>query len=73
MLRRLDNIYKSKIGDSVPSSKSGCYIAMFDIDNLIISGSLASCEGYDDVNLIMHNIDSLLYKAKKDGKNQIKV
>ncbi|MCR4717220.1 MAG: diguanylate cyclase [Lachnospiraceae bacterium] len=33
LFRRLDTIYECKLGTKVPSSKQGCYIAMFDIDN----------------------------------------
>ncbi|MBR1816876.1 MAG: GGDEF domain-containing protein [Lachnospiraceae bacterium] len=152
LFRRLDNIYHSELGESVPTSKSGCYIAMFDIDNfkslndtyghqfgdrvltevagilkdktseengelaaryggeefvciiradnqdeamervdnmrvgisgirweefpklvVTISGGLVSCEGYDDVRVVIHDVDSLLYKAKKEGKNQIRI
>ncbi|MBR1567788.1 MAG: sensor domain-containing diguanylate cyclase [Lachnospiraceae bacterium] len=37
-----------------------------------ISGGVTSCDGYEDANLVMHDADSLLYKAKADGKNKIK-
>lgn len=37
-----------------------------------ISGGITSCEGYEDANLVMHDADLLLYKAKNDGKNKIK-
>lgn len=41
--------------------------------SVTISGGVASCEGYQDVNLVMHDVDSLLYKAKADGKNRIEI
>ena len=151
LFRRLDAIYLSASGDSIPISKKNCYVAMLDIDDfkklndtyghifgdqvlaavsaimrgqtdegkgelaaryggeefvcvlraadqedayqridairkeieayewkevpgltVTISGGITSCDGYEDANLVMHDADSLLYKAKKDGKNQIK-
>lgn len=33
LFKKLDFIYQSKVGDTVPLSKKNCYIAMFDIDD----------------------------------------
>lgn len=152
LFRKLDSIYRSEVGDAVPSSKEDCYIAMFDIDDfkllndeyghqfgdkvlseianvfiestnedngelaaryggeefvciirannpedalsrvekmrtdilkirweeapklvVTISGGLIGCEGYDDLRVTIHDVDALLYKAKREGKNQIKL
>ncbi len=36
-----------------------------------VSGGLANCEMYDNLNSAIHEADELLYRAKRQGKNQI--
>ena len=36
-----------------------------------VSGGICGCEEYKDLNLAIHNVDALLYKAKKSGKNRM--
>ena len=38
-----------------------------------ISGGLTNCEKYDDLRVTIHDVDALLYQAKREGKNQIKL
>lgn len=38
-----------------------------------ISGGLVSCEGYAELDVAMHDVDTLLYQAKHAGKNQVAI